>query len=193
MELRGRVDFEAGALTETGVEAWGRRIGEAAVAGDIALPLVLALRGELGAGKSVLARAVARGAGVTSPMPSPTFNLVFRYDAAAGIEVYHVDLYRLVDSDEVWELGWRDLGSGRQIVLIEWPERAESLLPADRWDMWLADASQAGGEQQAGAGAEQQAGARAGAVRPGVGETVDLRGVWAARCGRAPDIPGPED
>jgi tRNA threonylcarbamoyladenosine biosynthesis protein TsaE len=185
VELRGRVDLEAGALTETGVEAWGRRIGEAAVAGDIALPLVLALRGELGAGKSVLARAVARGAGVTSPMPSPTFNLVFRYDAAAGIEVYHVDLYRLVDPDEVWELGWRDLGSGRQIVLIEWPERAESLLPADRWDVWLADASHAG--------AEQQARARAEAVRPGGGETVDLRWVWGARRGDASDIPRPED
>ncbi len=170
--LEGEVDLEAGGLDEAGVVAWGRRIGEASVAGNVALPLVVALRGDLGAGKSVLARAVARAAGVTSPMPSPTFNLVFRYDGAAGIEVYHVDLYRLDDPDEVWELGWRDMGSGRQIVLIEWPERAESALPPDRWDVWLADATQAGPRA-------------AGAVDMG------LRWVWGARRGDAPAIPKP--
>jgi len=100
--------------------------------------VVLALRGELGAGKSVLARAVARGAGVRGPMPSPTFNLLFRYRGAGGTEVVHLDLYRLEDPDEVWELGWRELGAGDEIVLIEWPERAEALLPPDRWDIYLA-------------------------------------------------------
>src|SRR5262245_48501647 len=62
-------------LTEPALEAWGRRIGA-----QTELPFVLALRGELGAGKSVLARAVARGAGVTGSMPSPTFNLLFQYE-----------------------------------------------------------------------------------------------------------------
>jgi tRNA threonylcarbamoyl adenosine modification protein YjeE len=97
---------------------------------------VLALSGELGAGKSVLARAVARGAGVDSHMPSPTFNLVFRYETASG-PVLHLDLYRLDRSDEVWELGWRELGDADDLVLIEWPERAQALLPADRWDVRL--------------------------------------------------------
>jgi len=99
-------------------------------------PLVLALHGELGAGKSVLARAVARGAGVVGHMPSPTFNLVFRYETANG-PVLHLDLYRLTNPAEVWELGWRELGEDGDVVLIEWPERAAGLLPADRWDFYL--------------------------------------------------------
>jgi tRNA threonylcarbamoyl adenosine modification protein YjeE len=100
-------------------------------------PVVFALRGELGAGKSVLARAVARGAGVTAAMPSPTFNLLFRYETARGVTVSHLDLYRLETADEVWELGWRELGDGNEIVLLEWPERAEELLPQRRWDITL--------------------------------------------------------
>src|SRR5690606_29093291 len=119
-------------MTEPELEAWGRRIGR-----EAGRPLFLALRGELGAGKSVLARAIARGAGVRSPMPSPTFNLVFVYDAEDGVTVRHLDLYRLRDESEVWELGWRELGAGDEIALVEWPERAESLLPRDRWDVWL--------------------------------------------------------
>lgn len=124
-------------LSERQLIDWGRRIGQEAVDRDDGTPLVLALRGELGAGKSVLARAVARGAGVTSPMPSPTFNLVFGYEADRDVHVHHLDLYRLEDPDEVWELGWQELGEGRQIVLIEWPERAEALLPSDRWEIAL--------------------------------------------------------
>src|SRR5262245_57120498 len=76
-------------LTEAELTDWGNRIGALTE-----LPFVLALRGELGAGKSVLARAIARGAGVDTPMPSPTFNLLFTYDGPArGAEVFHLDLY----------------------------------------------------------------------------------------------------
>lgn len=110
---------------------WGERIGR-----EVGRPIFLALRGELGAGKSVLARAIARGAGVTAPTPSPTFNLFFRYEVPDG-SVAHLDLYRLNAPDEVWELGWRELGAGDEIVLVEWPERAESLLPRTRWDIAL--------------------------------------------------------
>lgn len=99
-------------------------------------PVVIVLRGELGAGKSVLARAIARGAGVTSAMPSPTFNLVYRYASRRGT-VIHIDLYRLDFPDDVWELGWRELGSSDDIVLVEWPERAEELLPRDRIEIRL--------------------------------------------------------
>lgn len=111
--------------------AWGRTIGRVVPA-----PVVFALRGGLGAGKSVLARAIARGAGVTTPMPSPTFNLLFQYETP-DFTVNHIDLYRLEHETEVWELGWRELGADKQIVLIEWPERAESLLPAPRWDIFI--------------------------------------------------------
>lgn len=145
-------------LSESELAAWGERIGSSA-----AVPLVLALRGQLGAGKSVLARAVARGAGVAGHMPSPTFNLLYRYRASRGIDVVHLDLYRLEDAAEVWELGWAELGDGAEIVLVEWPERAEALLPADRWDVWL--------------------------VIPQ--EEATTRAVRAERRGEAPDLPGP--
>lgn len=123
-------------LTESEMEAWGERVGSA-----VATPAFFALRGDLGAGKSVLARAIARGAGVTAAMPSPTFNLVFRYDGAHDTEVVHMDLYRLQRPDEVWALGWSDLGSDSEIALVEWPERAGALLPPDRWDIELKYAS----------------------------------------------------
>lgn len=120
-----------GELSEAELSAWGRTIGR-----TVATPVVFALRGDLGAGKSVLARAIAHGAGVSAPMPSPTFNLLFEYGIDGRI-VSHLDLYRLQDANEVWELGWRDLGEGDQIVLIEWPERAETLLPEPRWEIEL--------------------------------------------------------
>ncbi len=162
-----------GEVTEPTLEAWGRAVGKAAARGELWLPLVIALRGPLGAGKSVLARAIARGAGVEGPMPSPTYNLVFSYTAdtdtgtadtdtgtadtdtgtagharrtrAGGrsggegepLWVHHLDLYRLEDPEDVWELGWQELGEGRELVLIEWPERAEALLPPDRWEVEL--------------------------------------------------------
>lgn len=119
-------------VTERELAGWGELVGA-----SVQPPLVMALRGELGAGKSVLARAVARGAGVTGPMPSPTFNLVLGYETPDGVEVYHLDLFRLHDASEIWELGWSEMGHGAQIVLIEWPERIEHLLPADRWDVSL--------------------------------------------------------
>ena len=118
-------------LTEGDLVRWGERIGR-----EVPAPLFLALRGPLGAGKSVLARAVARGAGVEGPLPSPTFNLVFRYEAPAA-EVVHLDLYRIRDPGELRELGWDELGTGSEIVLVEWPERAGDQLPEDRWEVEL--------------------------------------------------------
>ncbi len=119
-------------LTEPMLATWGEHIGL-----TVTVPVVLALRGQLGAGKSVLARAVARGAGVEGHLPSPTFNLLYRYHGARGVDVVHLDLYRLEDPEEVWELGWAELGEGDEIVLMEWPEQAEALLPPDRWDVRL--------------------------------------------------------
>lgn len=118
-------------LTEPELVRWGERIGR-----DMAPPAFLALSGSLGAGKSVLARAIARGAGVEGPLPSPTFNLLFRYTGSAA-EVVHMDLYRIEDAAELRELGWDDLGLSGEIVLVEWPERAGNRLPADRWEIEL--------------------------------------------------------
>ena len=120
-------------LTETELERWGHEIGR-----TVEAPLFLGLRGQLGAGKSVLARAIARGAGVEGAMPSPTFNVLFRYPSARGVEVSHLDLYRIEDPEEVWELGWEELPAPDGMALVEWPERAADLLPADRWEVTLA-------------------------------------------------------
>jgi tRNA threonylcarbamoyladenosine biosynthesis protein TsaE len=128
----------------------------------VAAPVVFALRGDLGAGKSVLARAIAHGAGVDGHMPSPTFNLFFEYRSPTRV-VRHLDLYRLDDPEEVWELGWRDLTDGDAIVLIEWPERAEELLPEPRWDVRIEPSEQ---------GAHK-------------------RSVIMTRIGAAPDLPAP--
>ena len=111
-------------LREHELTAWGGRIGR-----EIGLPVFIGLSGPLGAGKSVLARAVARGAGVSARLPSPTFGLLFRYPAREGVEVVHADLYRLHDPEEIWELGWEELGAGREIALVEWPHRAGAYLP----------------------------------------------------------------
>lgn len=127
-----------GDLSEGELIAWGERIGR-----EVEAPVWIALRGELGAGKSTLARAVARGAGVAGAIPSPTFNLLFRYDSPRGISIVHLDLYRLTDPEEVWELGWAELPSPNEIVLVEWSERAESLLPAPRWEVLLEEADDA--------------------------------------------------
>ena len=120
-------------LTEEDLVRWGNRIGR-----EVEGPIFLGLRGPLGAGKSVLARAVARGAGVEGPIPSPTFNLLFRYSTARGFSIIHLDLYRIEGSEELWELGWEELGTGSEVALVEWPERGGDLLPEDRWEIELA-------------------------------------------------------
>ncbi len=82
------------------------------------------LEGDLGAGKSTLARAMLREFGHAGPVPSPTYTLVEPYQFA-GFVVYHVDLYRIVDTEELEFLGWPELREG--LLLVEWPERVKSL------------------------------------------------------------------
>ncbi len=110
-------------LTEPELSAWGERFGR-----EAALPLVVALEGELGAGKTTLARAICRGFGVAAQVTSPTFALVHEYDAPRG-PVYHLDLYRLHGPRDLTNLGWDEIVSDRALVLIEWPDRAGDRLP----------------------------------------------------------------
>lgn len=115
-------------VDEAGLARWGEAIGR-----DVALPVVLGLDGPLGAGKSVLARAIGRGAGVEAPMPSPSYNLLLRYEGRSGRTLVHLDLYRLEDPSELDELGWADLGASGELVVVEWPERAGTRMPRDHW------------------------------------------------------------
>jgi tRNA threonylcarbamoyladenosine biosynthesis protein TsaE len=91
---------------------------------------VIALNGELGAGKTSFARAFIRARGGAEEVPSPTFTLVQIYELADGT-VWHFDCYRLRDSEEAWELGIEDAFQDG-ISLIEWPERLGPLLPQRR-------------------------------------------------------------
>jgi len=115
-------------LDEAELVRWGSRIGA-----SVTPPVFIGLSGELGAGKSVLARAIGRGAGVTEAMPSPSYTLVQRYEGRPGLCVAHLDLYRIGSPDELAELGWSQLGDEDEIVLVEWPERARDLMPPSHW------------------------------------------------------------
>lgn len=98
---------------------------------------IVCLHGNLGVGKSVFARALIRALtkNPAQDVPSPTFTLVQTYDSPAG-EIWHFDLYRLKNPEEVYELGWEDALSGA-ISIIEWPERLGPLLPAARTDIHI--------------------------------------------------------
>ena len=110
-------------------ERLGERLGAAARPGD-----VFALWGELGAGKTVFVRGLARGLGVSGPVSSPTFVLVNEYDGA--VPLYHVDFYRL-DPTQVGSVGWEEYLDLGGVVAIEWPDRAVASLPSDRLDVRL--------------------------------------------------------
>jgi tRNA threonylcarbamoyladenosine biosynthesis protein TsaE len=96
---------------------------------------VIALKGELGAGKTTFARAFIRARGARDEVPSPTFTLVQVYDDG-GTTIWHFDLYRLRSPEEAWELGIEDAFADG-ISLIEWPERLGPLLPRRRLEIAL--------------------------------------------------------
>ncbi len=88
-------------------------------------PLIITFRGEIGAGKTTLIRAMLRALGVTSAIKSPTFSLVESYQTAR-FDVHHFDLYRISDESELEYIGFRDYFSGDAVCCIEWPERVSS-------------------------------------------------------------------
>ena len=104
------------------------RFGEA-LGRELSAPAVIGLSGDLGTGKTTLIQAICRGLGAQAPVTSPTYALVHRYDAQ-GRPVYHVDCYRLRSPGEARDLGFDDMTREGAIVLVEWPERGGSWVPA---------------------------------------------------------------
>jgi tRNA threonylcarbamoyl adenosine modification protein YjeE len=117
---------------EAATVALGRALAEELRPGDL-----LALSGDLGSGKTTLARAVIRALADDPALevPSPTFTLLQSYDTPRGKAV-HADLYRIGAADELAEIGWEEAGDAG-IVLVEWPERASSALGPDRLEVAL--------------------------------------------------------
>lgn len=106
--------------------AFGAALGACLEAGDCVL-----LEGDLGAGKSVLARGIARALGIEGPMPSPSFTILIPYEGRT--KFYHYDLYRLADPDEFYAAGLDEFLGGDGICVVEWPEMAQlALRPAVR-------------------------------------------------------------
>ena len=111
-------------IDEAGLAAVARALAARAREGG-----VIHLVGPLGAGKTTFARALLRELGVGARIKSPTYTLIESYPVG-DLTAHHLDLYRIAAADEVEWLGLRDLAAGRQLWLIEWPERALAAIPS---------------------------------------------------------------
>lgn len=105
-------------------EALGKKLGEKLRPGD-----VLALFGGLGAGKTTFVRGLALGLDVKDPVTSPTYTIVNEYPAK--IPLFHFDMYRLSDSDELFEIGWEDYMLRGGVIAVEWSENVADAFEED--------------------------------------------------------------
>ena len=110
---------------EKEVRAFGNELGRTLPAGSI-----LALTGDLGTGKTTLTKAIAEGLGVKEVITSPTFNIVKQYESGR-LPLYHFDVYRISDADEMYELGYEEYFFGDGICVIEWADLIEDIIPQE--------------------------------------------------------------
>ena len=103
-------------VAEAVIEALGRRT-------------VVALRGEMGAGKTTLIREIAARLGSDDVVTSPTFAIINQYAAAEGRTLYHFDFYRIDRLEEAYDFGYEEYFDSGDLCLVEWPEKIEPLLP----------------------------------------------------------------
>ena len=122
-------------MNEEQVKEYGRGLGTKLGAGD-----VIALAGELGAGKTTLAKSIAAGLGVVELVTSPTFTLIGEY-MSGRLPFYHIDVYRLgspeenLKADDLSEIDYDEYLYGKGVTVVEWADRIEELLPAR--SMWI--------------------------------------------------------
>lgn len=115
--------FETSSWEET--YALGKQLGAEAWPG-----LVLCLNGDLGTGKTVFTQGFAEGLGIEEPVNSPTFTIVQIYEEGR-LPLYHFDVYRIGDVEEMYEIGYEDCFFGEGVSLVEWAELIQELIPAD--------------------------------------------------------------
>ena len=109
----------------------GRQLGEKAFPGQ-----VITLTGDLGVGKTVFTQGLAKGLGIEEPVNSPTFTIVQVYDEGR-LPLYHFDVYRIADSDEMYEIGYEEYVYGDGVSVIEWPQLIDDILPENRYDVTI--------------------------------------------------------
>lgn len=123
------LDFVSRSAAQT--ERIGMRLAQLCQAGD-----VICLAGELGTGKTCIARGIGRGLGIVEPITSPTFVMIREHVAPdSRLRFYHIDLYRIQSPQEAWSLGIEEYLYGEGVCAIEWPERALELLPREH--LWV--------------------------------------------------------
>lgn len=104
---------------------YARRMGENAKPGEI-----YCLNGDLGTGKTVFSKGFAKGLGIEDHITSPTFTIVQEYEGR--LKLYHMDVYRIADSEEMYEIGFDEMVEGDGVCLIEWAQIIDDILPKDR-------------------------------------------------------------
>ena len=108
----------------------GKKLGETALPGSI-----YALVGDLGVGKTVIAKGVAEGLGVVEDIVSPTFTIVREY--SGRLPYYHFDIYRIEDEEELLEIGWDEYIGLGGVCLVEWADLVEEAMPPDTIWVWI--------------------------------------------------------
>lgn len=94
---------------------------------------VITLNGDLGAGKTAFAQGLAKGLGITEYLSSPTFTIVNCYEGR--LPLYHFDVYRIADEEEMYEIGYDEYIDGDGVCVIEWAELIKDILPPERYDI----------------------------------------------------------
>ena len=135
MEIKRVITIE----NEEGTRAFGLELAGEAKAGD-----VIALIGDLGTGKTALTRYIAEGLGIKARISSPTFTIVKEYPMGR-IPLYHFDVYRVNDPDDLFEMGFEEYLHGNGVCVIEWADLVEELLPEGT--VWM-DLSYGEGEDE---------------------------------------------
>lgn len=110
---------------EEALYSFGLKLSESLKAGD-----VIALVGDLGAGKTTLTKAIAKGLGIGEMITSPTFTIVQEYEGGR-LPLYHFDVYRICHAEEMYELGYEEYFYGPGVCVVEWANLIEGLLPGD--------------------------------------------------------------